>query len=128
MNNDRSVLTLFRYREVLSNLIKADLKLRYRRTALGYMWTLLYPLMTMIIMAIVFSSQLHFTSRRDYLLYVFAGLLPWNFLISALWGAGNSIIAHEDLLKKIYLPKYLFPVAVTMARFIDYLFNFFALF
>jgi ABC-type polysaccharide/polyol phosphate export permease len=128
MSRDRSIHSFYRYREVLSNLIKADLKLRYRRTALGYVWTLLYPLMTIIIMAMVFSSQLGFVSRRDYMLYVFAGLLPWNFLISALWGAGNSIIAHEDLLKKIYLPKYLFPVSVTLARFVDYLFNFFALF
>jgi ABC-2 type transport system permease protein/lipopolysaccharide transport system permease protein len=125
---DRGIFSILQYREVLTNLIKADLKLRYRRTALGYTWTLLYPLMTMLIMAIVFSAQLGFQSRRDYLLYVFAGLLPWNFLISALWGAGNSIIAHEDLLKKIYLPKYLFPIAVTMARFYDYLFNFVALF
>jgi ABC-type polysaccharide/polyol phosphate export permease len=122
------VRLLIRYREVLSNLVKADLKLRYRRTILGYAWTLLYPLATMAIMTIVFSRALGFDDWTRYARYVFAGLLPWNFLMSAMWGAGTSIVWHEDLLKKIYLPKHLFPVAITLARFYDFLFNFAVLF
>jgi len=96
----QDVRSLFLYREVLSNLVKADLKLRYRRTILGYLWTLLYPLATMAIMTIVFWRTLGFDSAQHYLRYVFAGLLPWNFLMSAMWGAGTSIVWHEDLLKK----------------------------
>ena len=122
------VRSLYQYREVLTNLVKADLKLRYRRTLLGYTWTLLYPLATMAIMTIVFWRALGFESAQHYIRYVFAGLLPWNFLMSAMWGAGTSIVWHEDLLKKIYLPKHLFPVAVTLARFYDFLFNFAVLF
>lgn len=120
----QDVRSLYQYREVLANLVKADLKLRYRRTVLGYLWTLLYPMATMAIMTIVFWRALGFESSQRYLRYVFAGLLPWNFLMSAMWGAGTSIVWHEDLLKKIYLPKHLFPVAVTLARFYDFLFNF----
>jgi lipopolysaccharide transport system permease protein len=120
--------SLLRYREVLINLVQADLKLRYRRTLLGYSWALLYPLATMAIMTLVFARAMGFESWQNYTLFVFAGLLPWNFLISAMWGAGYSIVYHEDLLKKIYLPKHLFPLAVTMARFADFLFNFVVLF
>src|SRR5476651_2388777 len=100
------VRSLYQYREVLTNLVKADLKLRYRRTLLGYTWALLYPLATMAIMTMVFAKAMGFDHWQSYVLFVFSGLLPWNFLISAMWGAGYSIVLHEDLLKKIYLPKH----------------------
>lgn len=123
----RDLRALFSHREVLTNLVQADLKLRYRRSILGYSWSLLYPLLTMAIMALVFSRVMRFDTN-DYVLYVFAGLLPWNFLLNALWGAGISLLTHETLLKKIYLPKVIFPVSVTLARFLDFLFNLAALF
>src|SRR5438270_44743 len=91
----RDLGALYRYREVVINLVQADLKLRYRRTLLGYTWALLYPLATMAIMTLVFARAMGFDSWQKYALYVFAGLLPWNFLISAMWGAGYSIVLHE---------------------------------
>ena len=124
----RDIGLLYRYREVVINLVQADLKLRYRRTLLGYTWALLYPLATLAIMTMVFAKAMGYEHWQSYVLFVFSGLLPWNFLISAMWGAGYSIVFHEDLLKKIYLPKHLFPLAVTMARFADFLFNFVVLF
>src|ERR1700745_4183548 len=86
---------LFRYREVVISLVQADLKLRYRRTLLGYTWALLYPLATMAIMTLVFARAMGFDSWQKYALFVFSGLRPWNFLISAMWGAGYSIVYHE---------------------------------
>lgn len=134
MNPVQDIKLLWRYREVVVNLASADLKLRYRRSVLGYAWSLLYPLLTLAIMAVVFT---HFMGLRDargagparnYILYVFAGFLPWNFLVNGFWGAGASIVNNESILRKIYLPKLIFPVSVTLARFLDFLCNMAALF
>ena len=119
---------LYRYREVLVNLVSADLKLRYRRSVLGYLWSLIHPIMTITIMTIVLTHVVRFSTGTSYVLYVFAGWLPWNFLVNGFWGSGAAIINNESVLRKIYLPKILFPVAVTLARFIDFMINLSALF
>jgi ABC-type polysaccharide/polyol phosphate export permease len=119
---------LYSYREVVVNLASADLKLRYRRSMLGYAWSLLYPLLTMSIMAVVFTRAMGFNSMNNYVVYIFAGFLPWNFLVNCFWGAGSSLINNESVLRKIYLPKLIFPISVTLARFLDFLCNLVALF
>jgi ABC-type polysaccharide/polyol phosphate export permease len=125
---------LYRYREVVVNLASADLKLRYRRSVLGYAWSLLYPLLNLAILALVFTKVMGLRdtgkvgAMRNYALYVFAGFLPWNFLVNGFWGAGASLVNNESILRKIYLPKLIFPVSVTLARFLDFLFNLVALF
>jgi ABC-type polysaccharide/polyol phosphate export permease len=119
---------LYRYREVVLNLASADLKLRYRRSFLGYAWSLLYPLLTMSIMAVVFTRAMGFGSMKNYVIYIFAGFLPWNFLVNGFWGAGSSLINNESILRKVYLPKLIFPISVTLARFLDFLCNLLALF
>ena len=123
----RDILSVYQRREVLINLVQADMKLRYRRSVLGYAWSLLHPVLTLAIMTLVFAKAMN-KPPRDYALYVFSGLLPWNFLVSGLWGAGISLITNEELLKKIYLPKLIFPISVTLARFADFIFNLMALF
>src|SRR5208283_4925757 len=101
----------YQYREVVVNLASADLKLRYRRSVLGYAWSLLYPLLTLAILAVVFTKIMGLRdvgkvgATRNYILYVFAGFLPWNFLVNGFWGAGASIVNNESILRKIYLPK-----------------------
>jgi ABC-type polysaccharide/polyol phosphate export permease len=125
----QDISSLIRYREVLVNLVSADLKLRYRRSVLGHAWSLIHPIMTITIMTIVLTHVVRFESgTQSYVLYVFAGWLPWNFLVNGFWGSGAAIINNESVLRKIYLPKLLFPVAVTIARFMDFLINLIALF
>ena len=119
---------LYAFREVLRNLVSSDLKLRFRRSFLGYGWSLLYPVLTMLILAAVFSKIMKFNSASDMILYVFAGLVPWNFFVSSCLAGGNSVLGNEALLKKIYLPKLIFPLSVLLARFVDFLFNLAALF
>jgi len=119
---------LYAFREVLRNLVSSDLKLRFRRSFLGYGWSLLYPVLTMLILAAVFSKIMRFGSASDMILYVFAGLVPWNFFVSSCLAGGNSVLTNEALLKKIYLPKLIFPLSVLLARFVDFLFNLVALF
>lgn len=130
----QDIKALYRYREVVVNLASADLKLRYRRSLLGYAWSLLYPLLTLAIMAVVFTHIMNLRDvggvgkARNYVLYVFAGFLPWNFLVNGFWGAGTSLLTNESILRKIYLPKLVFPISVTLARFLDFLSNMLALF
>jgi len=119
---------LYSYREVLRNLVSSDLKLRFRRSFLGYGWSLLHPVLMMLILAGVFSQIMGFESAGKMVPYIFAGLVPWNFFVSTCISGGNSLLTNEALLKKIYLPKMIFPLAVLFARGVDFLFNVVALF
>lgn len=118
---------LFNSRSVLFQLISQQLILRYRRTALGYLWTLVNPLLMMSVMALVFSS-LNKVDLKTFSVFLFTGMIPWNFFSSLVGQAGNSYINNEGLIKKIYLPKIIFPLSIAVALFIDSVFSFIALF
>jgi ABC-type polysaccharide/polyol phosphate export permease len=119
---------LYSSREVIRNLVSVDLKLRFRRSILGYGWSLLYPLMTMLLLALVFHKIARAASPQEYVLYVFSGMVPWNFFLACSTACGTSIVNNEPLLKKVYLPKLIFPFSMLVARFIDFLLNLAALF
>lgn len=114
-------------RNVLYQLVAQQLILRYRRTALGYLWTLINPLLMMTVMAVVFSA-LFKTDLKTFAVFLFAGLIPWNFFSSVVSQSGAAFINNEGLIKKIYLPKALFPLSIASALLIDSLFSFIALF
>lgn len=114
-------------RDVLYQLITQQLILRYRRTALGYLWTLISPLLMMSIMAVVFSG-LFKTDLRDFAIFLFAGMIPWTFFNAVVTQSGPAFIANEGLIKKIYIPKIIFPLSVACALLIDSMLSFIALF
>ncbi len=114
-------------RNVLWQLVAQQLILRYRRTALGYLWTLINPLLMMSIMALVFSA-LFKADLKTFAVFLFTGMIPWNFFNSVVTQAGTSFINNEGLIKKIYLPKIIFPLSIASALLIDTVFSFFALF
>lgn len=118
---------LYLSRNVLYQLVAQQLILRYRRTALGYFWTLINPLLMMTVMAIVFSA-LFKADLKTFAVFLFAGMVPWNFFSAVVTQSGTAFINNEGLIKKIYLPKALFPVSVASALLIDSLFSFIALF
>jgi len=118
---------LYGSRNVLSQLVTQQLILRYRRTALGYLWTLVNPLLMMSVMAVVFST-LFKADLKTFAVSLFAAMIPWNFFSSVVTQSGTSFINNEGLIKKIYLPKVIFPLSVTFALLIDSLLSFFALF
>lgn len=128
MSVAREFSRLYEFREVLRNLVSSDLKLRFRRSFLGYGWSLLYPLLMMIILAVVFSHVAKFGSPAEMIPYLFAGLVPWNFFVATCMAGSSSLLTNEALLKKIYLPKIIFPLSILLARFVDFLFNILALF
>ncbi len=101
---------LVTYRQVLIDMVVQTLKVRYQRSVLGFLWSLLNPIMMMTTLAIVFS-QLWRIETEGFAVYVFAGLVPWGFLNGSLIDASHSVIQNEQLIKKIYIPKLVFPLA-----------------
>ncbi|RKP50851.1 ABC transporter permease [Trinickia fusca] len=118
---------LYDYRHVLSQLVTQQLLARYRRTVFGYLWTILNPLMMMTVSAVVFSHIFRF-GLRDYAIFLFAATVPWNFFNGCVVQAGSAIVANESLIKKVYVPKIVFPVATASGCLLDSLFGLVALF
>jgi ABC-type polysaccharide/polyol phosphate export permease len=114
-------------RNVLSQLIFQQLILRYRRTALGYLWTLINPLLMMSIMALVFSSLFR-ADIKSFAVFLFAGMIPWNFFNAVVTQSSASFVNNEGLIKKIYLPKVIFPLSIAFALLIDSALSFLVLF
>lgn len=112
---------------VLNNFVNQELTVKYKRSALGFFWSLLNPVATMIVSSVVFGSIMRF-ELKDFVVFLYAGLLPWNFFAVTLDFSGVSILNNEGFIKKIYLPKILFPFSIACAQFINMLFSMAALF
>jgi ABC-type polysaccharide/polyol phosphate export permease len=122
-----NIRSLFIYRYAFFNFVSTTLSSRYRRSAIGFFWSLLNPLFTMIIMAVVFSS-LYKLPFAQFSLYLFSGLLPWNLITASLQGGSMSIIGAESFLKKVYIPKMLFPMVTIGVELVNFSFNLISLF
>lgn len=128
MNNFFTMFSELRIsRSVLMQLVKQQLTLRYRRTILGYLWTLINPLLMMSITAVVFSN-LFKLDLKTYAVYLFAGMIPWNCFSAIISQSSSSFIYNEGLIKKIYLPKIIFPLSTSLGILIDSGLSFIALF
>lgn len=124
---DRYIKEIYTYKDVLFQLVKQQLILRYRRTVFGYLWTLLNPILMMSVTAVVFAS-LFKVELKTFAIFLFAGMIPWGFFNSAITQSAGSFINNENLIKKIYLPRILFPLGVAIGLAIDSLLSFVALF
>jgi ABC-2 type transport system permease protein len=110
---------IFQYRDLLSLLIRNSLKTRYKRSVLGVFWTLLNPLLTMIVLSVVFSTLFRF-SLVHYPIYLLSGLIFWNFFANATLGGMNATIVGGGLLKRIYLPRSIFSVAAIGSELLNW--------
>lgn len=111
---------------LISELVKRDLRLKYRRSILGYLWSLLNPLMMMTVMSIVFSYMFRF-DIDNYALYLICGQTLFNFFNEATNKSMYSIIENGALLKKIYVPKYVFPISRVISCFVTMSFSLLAI-
>ena len=118
---------LLKYQTVMWQLVSQQLTLKYRRTVFGYLWTLINPLITMSITAFVFSS-LFKMELKSYVIYLFSGLIAWNCFSAMVTQTSGVFIANEALIKKIYLPKIIFPISQSFGVMIDSFFNFLAMY
>lgn len=115
-------LTFWKYKELLKELVIRDLKVKYRRSALGYIWSILNPLLMMLVIAIFFSYMFRF-DIDNYPVYLICGQVIYNFYSDATRQSMNSILHGGALIKKVKLPKYIFPMARTTSSFVNLLFS-----
>ena len=114
---------LWRYRELFYILSWRDLKVRYKQTIIGVVWSVLRPLLTMMIFTFVFGQIAKFQAPPgiNYAILVFAGLLPWQFFSAGLSEASNSLIGNERLISKVYFPRMIIPAASIITSLVDFL-------
>ena len=115
-------MTFWKYKELLKELVLRDLKVKYRRSVLGYIWSILNPLLMMIVISIFFSFMFRF-QIDNYPVYLICGQVVYNFYSDATRQSMNSILHGGALIKKVKLPKYIFPIARTASSFINMLFS-----
>jgi len=109
---------LIAYRGLLFNLTLNELKLRYRNSVLGLLWTILNPLFYLLILAVVFSQIMRFRIE-NYTIFLFAGLTSWMMIQQSVIIATSSIVNNQSMIKKVYVPKIVFPLSNVLARYID---------
>lgn len=103
---------VIKYKFLLQQLVLRDFKVKYKRSVLGILWSVLYPLLMMMVMAIVFSNMFKFNMEGvNYLIYLMSGLVIFNYFSEATNSALISITSNASLINKVYIPKYIFPVA-----------------
>jgi homopolymeric O-antigen transport system permease protein len=110
----------YRYRELIWALALKELKIRYKRSFLGFLWALLNPLLQMIVLALVFSNIMR-VPIPHYAVFLISVLLPWTFFAQSLSYAADSIVGNADLIKKVRVPKLVFPVAALTSNMINFL-------
>ncbi|MCL1830309.1 MAG: ABC transporter permease [Oscillospiraceae bacterium] len=117
------IQTFQKYRYLLGNLITRDLKIKYRRSVLGLLWSLLNPILMMLLLDAVFSMLIGASEIENYPLYVILGQTLFSFFSEATNGALESVVGSSALMKKIYVPKYVFPLEKVLYSFINLLFS-----
>jgi ABC-type polysaccharide/polyol phosphate export permease len=120
------LVTLLRYRELLRQLIIREVKLRYKRSVLGFAWTVLNPLLAMVIFTMVFSRI--FSNRPNYSLYVFTALLGWNLFSLGTSRGLDSVVLNGPIIRKVFVPKAIFPVATVVSQVVNLVFTLVPLF
>lgn len=121
------VKELYAYREMIFSLVRRDLKGRYKGSALGFLWTFINPLLQLGVYTLVFSVILR-NGIEDYYLFLFVALIPWLFFSTSLSGGASCIWAQQDMVKKIYFPREVLPIAFVTSQFINMLLSFVVVF
>lgn len=117
---------IYTYREMLRNLMAKELRARYKGSVLGFLWTFLNPLLMLAVYSVVFSFVMRIKVEH-YALFLFAALLPWNYLAQSLIQGTASMVQNASLVKKIYFPRIILPLSVVLANMINYLLGLFIL-
>ena len=122
--------TLNKYKYLLSQLVSRDFKVKYKRSVLGVLWSVLHPLFMMMIMTTVFQNLFKMTTdgEMNYPVYIITGLVLFNFFNEATNFAMNSIIGNFNLITKVYIPKCIFPISKTLSSCINLFFSLIALY
>ena len=116
-----NVRELWRYKELFYIFAWRDIKVRYKQTAIGVLWAILQPFFSMVIFSIFFGGLGKIPSDGiPYPIFVFSGLLFWNYFATALNVSSNSLLGNEGIIKKIYFPRLLLPLSATTTPIVDF--------
>lgn len=116
------IKTLFKYKDLIKELVSRDIKLKYRRSFLGYLWSILNPLLIMVVMTVVFSAMFH-NKIENYPVYLITGRTLFEFITTSTNSAMKSVTGNAALLKKTYVPKYIFTLAKVTSCTVDMIFS-----
>jgi lipopolysaccharide transport system permease protein len=116
---------LWRYRELFLFLAWRDIAVRYKQTAIGVAWSVIRPLLTMIVFTVVFGRLAGLPSgNAPYALMVFSAMLPWQFFANSLTESSNSLVTNTNLISKVYFPRLAIPVSSVAVSFVDFAISF----
>lgn len=120
----REISDIFKWRELLWQMVNREVKARYKQSILGYFWIILNPLAQMLVMSFAFSIVLRIpTNANDkipYSIFLFVALLPWNLFANSLTSACSSLVNSTSLITKIYFPRTILVLATVLAKIIDF--------
>lgn len=117
------VKEIYQYREMLKNMVKKDLRTRYKGSVLGFLWTFVNPLLQLVIYTVIFSNIMRMNIEKFHM-FLFVALLPWIFFSTSLQVSTTSVIANKELVKKIYFPRVILPLSVVTANLMNFIFSF----
>lgn len=120
MSFTQRIAEVYQYRELVRNLVVRDLKVRYKNSVLGFLWSLVNPLLMMIVFTVVFQILLP-QDIRIFPIFVLCALLPWNWFAASLNEAIPSIVNNAHLIKKVYFPREVLPLSVVLANGVNFL-------
>jgi homopolymeric O-antigen transport system permease protein len=114
----RPVADLWRFRELIALLVQRDLKVRYKRSVLGMGWTLLNPLLQMLVYTLVFSTIMRI-GIPQFPVFLLAGLLPWTLVSVSVAGSAHCLLNNQGLIRKVAVPQMVYPLAVVASKLVD---------
>ncbi len=125
---DLGLRELWEYRELLYFLTWRDIKVRYKQSVLGASWAVIQPFMTMVVFTIFFGRLANLgPTGIPYPIWSYAAMVPWTFFAFGLAQSSNSLVASSNLLKKIYFPRLIVPLASTLSGLVDFFIAFLVL-
>lgn len=117
---------LSRYKELIKNLVLSDLKTKYSGSLLGFAWSMLNPLLMMLVLYMVFSNIFRF-NQEHFALYLLIGIASWRFFANGSSAALNSIVGKSSLVTKIFIPRYILPMSIVLSALISSILEFLVL-
>lgn len=115
----KTIKSIFKYRELLKNNIKKEIRGRYKNSVLGVLWTFLNPLLQIIVYATIFPLILR-DAKEHYLIFVCVGLIPWAFFTASVSQSAFTIISNANIVKKVYFPREILPLSVVLSNAVTF--------
>ncbi|HTP24257.1 MAG TPA: ABC transporter permease [Anaeromyxobacteraceae bacterium] len=114
----KAIAQLWRFRELIALLVQRDLKVRYKRSIFGMGWTLLNPLLLMIVYTLVFSTIMK-VGVPKFPIFLLSGLLPWTLISVSISGSAHCLLNNQGLIRKVAVPQMVYPLAVVASKLVD---------